>query len=245
MPGIEPPRVLVTRPEPGAAATARRLEACGFVPLLLPLSRIEALPVEASGIPADVAAVAVTSANALRHLPGDVAAALADRPCFCVGDATAEAARSAGFSRVVTGPGDAGTLAATIAQAGISGPLLYLAGRLRRPDLEDSLVAAGIAVTALDVYDTLPLRHPIATVAALFGGRPVEAALVYSSVAAEALAELTAEPTLAEHFERTRFFCMSKRIAGVLGSAGRHAISCAAEPTEDALIALLCRAMKD
>ena len=245
MPGTEPPRILVTRPETGASATARRLEACGFVPLLLPLSRIEALPVEATGIPADVAAVAVTSANAFRHLSRDVVTALADHPCFCVGDATAEAARSAGFGRVIAGPGDAGALAATIAQAGISGSLLYLAGRLRRSDLEESLAAAGIAVTALDVYDTLPLRHPVSTVTALLGKRPVDAALVYSSVAAAALADLTSDPALAEHFERTRFFCMSRRIAGVLGNAGRHATSWAAEPTEEALLALLCRAMKD
>ncbi|RWD98328.1 MAG: uroporphyrinogen-III synthase, partial [Mesorhizobium sp.] len=30
-------RVLVTRPEPGASRTARRLEAPGFQPILLPL----------------------------------------------------------------------------------------------------------------------------------------------------------------------------------------------------------------
>ncbi|MGB5801993.1 MAG: hypothetical protein WBG88_17980, partial [Mesorhizobium sp.] len=38
-------RVLVTRPEPGAAGTAKRLAALGFEPVLLPLTQTVALPV--------------------------------------------------------------------------------------------------------------------------------------------------------------------------------------------------------
>ncbi|TJX45058.1 MAG: uroporphyrinogen-III synthase, partial [Mesorhizobium sp.] len=36
-------RVLVTRPEPGASRTARKLEEMGFEPLLLPLTETVAL----------------------------------------------------------------------------------------------------------------------------------------------------------------------------------------------------------
>lgn len=243
MTGSRPLRVLVTRPEPGASTTARRLEACGFEPLLLPLSRIVALPFDGA-LPADVAAVAITSANALRHLPRRLVDALAGLDCFCVGDATAAAARAAGFTRVHAGGGDAAALAAEIAASGPPRRLLYLAGRLRRPDFERALAAAGVEVAAIEVYDTVPLRHDGVALAARLGGRPVDAALLYSAAAATALDELTAGPGLAECFERTRFLCISDRVAGVLGRTGRRETLAAPEPTEAALLSLLCRASR-
>ena len=68
MPGA-PPRVLVTRPEPGATMTARKLELMGFRPVKLPLQEIRPLAVPRGAVPEGIAAVAVTSANAIRHAP--------------------------------------------------------------------------------------------------------------------------------------------------------------------------------
>src|SRR5882757_8304646 len=78
--GPEMVRVLVTRPEPGASRTAIRLEAQGFQPVLLPLTETVMLPVETKTI-SGVVAVAVTSANAVRHAPKELIAALAALPC--------------------------------------------------------------------------------------------------------------------------------------------------------------------
>ena len=72
-----PKRVLVTRPEPGASETARRLEELGFVPIKLPLQEIFALPVGTDAIRSKIGAVAVTSANAIRHAPRGLLARLA------------------------------------------------------------------------------------------------------------------------------------------------------------------------
>ncbi|TIT17702.1 MAG: uroporphyrinogen-III synthase, partial [Mesorhizobium sp.] len=57
-------RVLVTRPEPGASRTARRLADAGFQPILLPLTETVALAVDAGAV-ADAAA-AITSFGAWR-----------------------------------------------------------------------------------------------------------------------------------------------------------------------------------
>ena len=84
-----PCRVLVTRPEPGASETAQRLEALGFLPLKLPLHEIRPLPVNAGTMPGKTAAVAVTSANAVRHAPGALLERLSGLPCFAVGETSA------------------------------------------------------------------------------------------------------------------------------------------------------------
>ncbi|TIU99050.1 MAG: uroporphyrinogen-III synthase, partial [Mesorhizobium sp.] len=89
-------RVLATRPEPGASRTAQRLLDQGFQPILLPLTETVALPVDADGVANNAVAVAVTSANAVRHAPKEIIAALAGLPCHPVGKRTAEAAHTAG-----------------------------------------------------------------------------------------------------------------------------------------------------
>ena len=62
-------RVLVTRPEPGASRTAVKLRAMGFEPVLLPLSETKPLAIPRDPIPESAVAVAITSANAIRHAP--------------------------------------------------------------------------------------------------------------------------------------------------------------------------------
>ena len=137
-------RVLVTRPEPGASATAERLKAMGFVPVVLPLTRI--VPVRPPE-PGPCDAVAVTSANALRHAPEDLIASLAKKPLFAVGDATAEAARQAGFADVRAAAGTAADLAAMMGGALPPGArILHLAGRDRTEGFGEDLRRLGFAV---------------------------------------------------------------------------------------------------
>ena len=70
-------------------------------------------------------------------------------PCFAVGETTAEACRAAGFALVVAGGEDAGTLADTIIDRHLPGPVAYLCGRVRRPLFEEKLACAGITVVAV------------------------------------------------------------------------------------------------
>ncbi|MBZ9764938.1 uroporphyrinogen-III synthase [Mesorhizobium sp. CA8] len=231
-------RVLVTRPEPGASRTARRLEALGFQPVLLPLTETSALPVEAS-IDGDAVAVTVTSANAVRHAPKALVATLARLPCHTVGKRTAEACRAAGFFAVTEGPGDAEALADAIA-GGLAGKtLVYLCGRVRFPLFEQRLLAAGVHAQAIETYDTTSIDYGDDDIAARLSGRPIDAALLYSAKASLALASLIARPALRHLFEKTEFLALSARVAEPLDGVAGIRVRTASKPEEEALLALL------
>lgn len=91
------------RPLPGAKATARRFREAGWRVLVHPLFAIEPLEWQ----PGDARrhdAILFGSANALRH-GGPNLRALVGLPAMCVGAATAQAARKAGFEVIATGTG--------------------------------------------------------------------------------------------------------------------------------------------
>lgn len=226
--------VLVTRPEPGASVTAARLAAMGFVPIVLPLTRIVATAPEAVG-PCD--AVVATSANALRHAPGSLLAALRDKRLYAVGAATAEAARQAGFRDIATAAGTAADLAGLIGRELAPGArLLHLAGRDRTAGFEDDLVARGFAVEIVETYRAEELFPETELIRRLPGATPLWGALAFSERGGMLLHALAERDGLRHLFEGTRFFCISAKVAAAL--PGRDAIVAAA-PDEDAVLTLL------
>ena len=239
MPGK--PRVLVTRPEPGASETARLLEALGFLPIKLPLHEIRPLPVDADLIPSDVAAVAVTSANAIRYAPKAVIERLKPLPCFAVGASTANAATDAGFSAVIEGGGDAEALAEIIVGRHPGGTVAYLCGKVRRAVFERRLADEHIAIHALETYDTVGLSYSTEEVINLTTRRPIDYVLVYSANAAEVLAATIRRPQLEDLFENAIFVCISGRVAEALGGWPGKRIQTAPEPDEPALLSLFGR----
>jgi uroporphyrinogen-III synthase len=231
-------RVLITRPEPGAIRTAERLEELGFESVVLPLSQTRPLPADASAVPADAVAVALTSANAVRHASPALISRLSSLPCHAVGRKTAEAARKAGFSTVHEGPGDALALVDQLA-ASVSGTLVYLCGHVRFAGFEERLATAGVNVQPVESYDTVSLEYSSETVSAHLTGRPVDAVLLYSAKAALGVGQLAARRELTRLFGDATFFALSGRIAEALGTAGGRVVKVAPEPTEQALLALL------
>ncbi|AZO10692.1 MULTISPECIES: uroporphyrinogen-III synthase [unclassified Mesorhizobium] len=230
--------VLVTRPEPGASRTARRLEAQGFQPVLLPLTTTRALPVEADVV-RGAAAVAVTSANAVRHAPKELIAALAALPCHAVGKRTAEACRTAGFSSVSEAAGDAEALAAAIGSDLAGKAIVYLCGRVRFPVFEERLAAAGVQVHAMETYDTAQLSYTDEEIQARLSGWSPDMVLLYSANAAAALSRLARRPALRGVFEKAAFFALSARVGGALDGIAEGRIHIAPQPDEDALLRLL------
>ena len=93
--------MLVTRPEPGASETGRRLHVLGHAPLIAPVLRIAALAPRLPP-PEAVQAVLATSGNALPALAGHRGCRL-----LAVGDATAARAREAGFGDILSAGRDA------------------------------------------------------------------------------------------------------------------------------------------
>lgn len=126
------PTLLICRPQPGADATAERARVLGMEPLLYPLFRVEPLPWDAPE-PATFDALMLSSANTLRH-GGPALARYHHLPAFAVGEATAAAARQAGFTQVTVAGPDAPALIAAIEAAGHR-TVLHLGGAdLRHAD---------------------------------------------------------------------------------------------------------------
>ena len=233
-------RVLVVRPQPGAAATAEALERAGHEPVVMPLTEIVPL---ASPQPAGASfdAVAATSANAIRQASPTLIEPLRDVPLCAVGEATAQAARAAGFRRVETAEGDADRLAEMILGRFKAGSrLLYLCSRVRRREFEAALVAAGIDVGIAETYDTVAVLPGDDEIAALGA---VDAVLLHSAEAAKALLRLRARA--ATSLERAVFIAVSQRAAEPLRDAGITRLLVAESPTETAMFARLGQVMSD
>ena len=229
-------RVLVTRPEPGATATARRLASAGFAPAVLPLCETRPLPaVSLEGKEFD--AVAATSAHALRWTDPVLLEAIREKPFFAVGARTGSAARRAGFASVDEAGGDAAALVGTVLSHRKIRSLLYLCGRVRRPDFEAALAAGGASVFPVETYDTAEISYEPEHLTEAVGGKPVQAVLLYSVLAAQAYRHLLESPAARPLFEEAVALTLSPRILSALpgGSEGLAA----AEPNEDALFALL------
>lgn len=222
----------------GAAHTAGKLADMGFEPVLLPLTQTVPLPVAVGGPLPYIVAVAVTSANAIRHAPKELIAALADLPCHAVGGKTARVAREAGFSAVHEGPGDAEGLAAEMAAGYPGKTVAYPCGRVRFPGFERRLAAAGTEVLPLETYDTLAVNYESEAVTERLGGRPVDAVLLYSAGAAKAVGELGRRPALAHLLGNATLLCLSGRVAAAFGAAGER-IRVSRQPNEEALLSLL------
>jgi uroporphyrinogen-III synthase len=169
----------------------------------------------------------------------ELVGALAHLPCHAVGPKTAQAARKAGFMFVQEGPGDAGRLATAMATEFAGRTIVYLCGRVRLAGFEQALAAAGVGVFPVETYDTLAVEYGDDAVAARFGGRPVDAVLLYSAKAAGIVHELAQRPVLAQLFGDATFLCLSQRVASAFPAVGGERIRVSPEPNEEALLSLL------
>ncbi|MBI1361782.1 MAG: uroporphyrinogen-III synthase [Alphaproteobacteria bacterium] len=181
-------RVLVTRAEPGASATARRLAEAGYAPIIEPLFTLETVRADLPGFDA----LAFTSANGVRAFADH--SARRDAPVYCVGRRTAEAALAAGFVEVTSADGDVAALAALIESRLAPGARLLHAGNEQsRGDLAMTLRSAGLKADFRALYRARPVTNAGPALAACLGGETAfEAVLVHSPRAGQILAGLLA-----------------------------------------------------
>ncbi len=220
-------KVLITRPEPGASATAETLRQRGFMPVLAPCLVIRPLAPE---LPLNPAALVLTSGQAIAALP----AGWRDIPAFCVGDATAARLRAAGFARVESAGGNAGDLLRLVAARRLPGTHLLAVGQRQGERLASGLRAAGIETQRLEVYAAEPAHAlPAAMLDALARGE-IGTALFYSAESAAAFARF--EP---QGLARVTALALSPAVAAALQGLPWRAIRVALAPNEGDLLALL------
>ena len=230
-------RIGVFRAAGDGRRTAIRLAERGHEAILAPVLNIVATGATVQVGTAD--ALVFTSAHAPEALAAhpDGLAHLQHLPCWCVGARTTTAARSAGFTQIRTGPGDAVSLAAAIAAGDRLARLTLVAGRDRKPDLEVGLSRAGLALSVVEAYaaEAVP-GWPVAVAARLSG---MQGALHYSRRSAELTFSLADAAGLGEGFRAATHYCLSEDIRCALQDLGVKDAEVAVRPDEDSLLARL------
>ncbi len=222
------PRVWVTRAEPGATRTAERVRALGFTPVVQPLLAVRF--VDAALDLEGVTALAFTSRNGIegfaRLHPGR------DLAVYAVGDATAEAARAAGFARVVSAEGYLEALASLIREThpGLGGIVLHPVAARPAGDLP-ALVAGEIVMRSVVVYASEAI-----TVTEL---PAFEIVLIHSPRAGERLAERVGN----EAPPAQTAVAISRAAVAPVESLGFGRLLIADRPNEDAMMAALGKAV--
>lgn len=231
-----PPGVLITRPEPGAAETARRVEALGWRPVLAPA--LVLAPRAFAWPPAQ--ALLLTSRAAARALPP------ADLPVLAVGEATAAEARARGFTRVEAAAGDAASLAEHAARRldPAAGALLLAVGQGYGAELAADLRRRGFRVLRRVAYAAAPAPAlPAEALAALQRDGEVVSVLFFSPRSAGCAMSLLKASGLAETAARMEALAISPRVAETAARAlaplAWRAVRIADRPDQDALLALL------
>jgi len=184
---------LVTRPEEDARPLAEALRTRGLAVVIEPLLAIRPLPEAAEGLAQDLAGVQAllfTSANGARAF-----AALSPRRdigVLAVGDATATAARSLGFTAVESASGDVQDLARLAAERlkPAAGPLFHAAGSAVAGDLAQLLAASGFELRRRMLYESRPAEAFTAEALAALKMGAIDLVLLFSPRTAASFTQL-------------------------------------------------------
>jgi uroporphyrinogen-III synthase len=212
-------RILVTRPGREAEGTARALRARGHDVFVSPV--LEVMP---TGVPlpkGPFVAVLATSAQAINALAEAQARSLRTTPLYVVGARTAAAAQARGLRNPEVVAEDGARLAASLREAGLSSRnVLYLAGRDRKPTLEDACAKLDCQVEVAVVYEARPVASLTPEAVAGLRDGSIDAVLHYSRRSAMLTLGLVRKAGLMSGFARARHLCLSKDIATPLSEAG-------------------------
>jgi uroporphyrinogen-III synthase len=195
MPGPSIP-IIVTRAEPGALETVQRLRIDGRTVIASPVLQLVERPDTPLPPPDGLAGLIFTSANGVRTY----AARQSDREltAWCVGPATAMAARQAGFSRVRESAGNAKDLAHFIArhETPATAPLLHVANAAAAGQLKRRLTDLGFRVAFAPLYEMRPATALSMDVTTALQRTSSGIILIHSAKGAAAFAQLVNGMTL-------------------------------------------------
>jgi uroporphyrinogen-III synthase len=234
--GLEQPmRVMITRPEVDGAPLAAALRARGILSLMVPLMTVEHRP----GPPLDlssVQALLVTSANGVRAF----AARNPERDLMvcAVGQATAGAAREAGFLRIAAAAGDVGALAEMVRRTfdPANGALLHVAGHTVAGDLAAMLREAGFSCRREVVYEARKVDRLPELAATQLKERALDGVVFYSPRTARIFVALVGSAGLGAHCSALTAWCLSAAVAEQARAVPWRRIVIAARPDGAAMI---------
>ncbi len=228
--------MLITRPQPGADATARRVAALGLRPVVAPVLAVVGRRVKLPPL-RRLQAILVTSANALEDLPRDYF----ELPLFAVGRATAARAGEAGFNNVRSADADAQALAALVVRSCTqeAGSLLLACGEGQGMSLAGALRQAGFRVIRRVVYAAGAVAELPDSACRALRGNDLRAALFFSPATARAFVSLLRRAMSDDHVAGVEALAISEPTAAALRSLPWCRIRVASRPNQDELLAML------
>jgi len=230
-------RALITRPLDDAKSLAERLKQRGIVPVLAPLIAIAPRKADLPDM-ARAQALLFTSANGVRSFTK--ASLLRTCRVLTVGDATAEAARSSGFTQVSSASGDVSSLAAMAGRLldPKAGTLYHVTGQTQAGDLAGDLTGRGFTVERLELYESHAAEALPPEVIEGFQQGSLELVLLYSPRTAEIFTKLVQEAGLAGTMAGVTALCLSKAVADA-APLTFSATRVAPKPEQESLLTLL------
>lgn len=230
--------VLITRPAEDAGPLMAAVAARGHRPIAAPALAIARVGRAGADDLAGAGRVLFTSRRAVGFAAeGWALSPPVDLPAFAVGAQTAEAARAAGFARVVEGAAGAAALAAPLraeAAADPTRPSLIYRGEDVAVDLGGALRAAGLPVAERVLYAARPTPLTQEARFEILSG-DVGKALFLSARTVSAFRDAAAGLDMSG----IEAVCNSARTAAAAEGAGFRRVATAAAPTVDAMLALL------
>jgi len=223
--------LVILRPADGARETSEKAEKLGLSTIVDPLFSVESMTWVAPGA-SQFDALMLTSANAVKY-GGSALANYQQLPVLAVGDATATAAKRAGFEVVEIGNGGADNLLQSLA------PGRYL--RILRLTGKDHVKTnpSSQEISLFQVYQAVALPLGGKARAALEQGHVI---LLYSVRAAKILAGEMDRLGLNRAINQVA--ALSPNIAQAAGSGWKN-IAAAEQPSDDALLSLAGRLCLD
>jgi uroporphyrinogen-III synthase len=234
-------RLLVTRPEPDASATADELRALGHEPVLQPLLEFRVLDFDVAPLRAAEALI-VTSGAGLRALKDrGLIDDLADKPLYCVGGETARKALAAGFKAVLaveeTGEELAGKIAASWRK---DAAIAHIMGEHMAFDIVGALAREGFPIQSATVYSMEACAEFRPSVGAMIEAGEIDGVLLMSPRTAEIYVSLCHRYGRLRCAKTLSYFCLSANVAAKLASLEPDHVLISRKPNKQALLDLLC-----
>lgn len=232
-------RVLITRAQPEADATAELVRAMGYQPIVSPLTQTVTLEDGLDGVrrlePEPSSVMVATSARAVQALlDAQMRDFVAAQRWAVVGQRAGDLLASVGAQLIIDPAPDVGGLTDTLPT---DVPLTYLCAQDRKPDLEEAISFGAVipvyAAQALDGFsrETKSDLH----------AHGVDCGLIYSVRGANLLFEAIWYADLRYLLPITRWFCLSSEVSQAFRGRSQHSINCAVPklPNQDALLDML------
>jgi len=207
--------IVITRPKEDSLNLIEKLQKSGHSVIHLPVIKIEKLKTKKINLE-KYEAVIFTSSNAIRFM--NIEKFNLKIKCFCVGSATEQTAKKAGFINIYSSEGTVDSLIELIIRTlnTKSGKLLYLSSEFISKDLDGDLIKQGFTVDRISNYTSLAIEQIDKDTLNLLKKNPPDVFFIYSSKSAKNLFNLINKYSLLNVVTQSNLMCISEKVLLVL-----------------------------